>query len=55
MRPALKAWGVYFAAAVLLGIAPVPPFSVRCFGLPDDEKSSNKAEAAVSEELRDEL
>src|SRR4051794_13008959 len=28
MRPALKAWGVYFAAAVLLGFAPVPPVSV---------------------------
>ena len=27
MRPALKAWGVYFAA-VLLGFAPVPPVSV---------------------------
>jgi CubicO group peptidase (beta-lactamase class C family) len=55
MRPALKAWGVYFAAAVLLGFAPVTPVSVRCFGLPDEGKGSDKAEAAVSEDLRDEL
>jgi CubicO group peptidase (beta-lactamase class C family) len=51
MRPILKAYSVYFAA-VLLGFAPVTPVSVRCFG---QENGSDKAEAAVSEVLRDEL
>jgi CubicO group peptidase (beta-lactamase class C family) len=55
MQLAPKAWGLYFATAVVLGFAPVPPLSGRCFGLSDEENGSDKAEAAVSEELRDEL
>jgi CubicO group peptidase (beta-lactamase class C family) len=55
MRAAQKAWGVYFAGAVLLGFAAMSPVSVCCFGLSDEEKLSDKAEATVSEKLRDEL
>ena len=49
MRPALKAWGVYFAA-VLLGFAPVPPVSVA--EVPKAKKADTAGAARILSDCR---